>query len=69
VAALAERAQARLDSSQKGRDGDGSGEAAALDEASLRSLLSLLKQQQSSLAALEVRMSTRRRCIAATAGW
>ena len=51
---MAERAQARLDGSQNGRDRNGNGEAAALDEASLRSLLSLLKQQQSSLTALEV---------------
>jgi hypothetical protein len=51
---LADRAHARLDGCQKGRDGDGNGEAAALDEASLRSLLALLKQQQTSLAALEV---------------
>lgn len=57
IAAVAERAQARLDGSQNHHDGNGSGEAAALDEASLRSLLSLLKQQQSSLAALEVGVS------------
>lgn len=61
VAALAERAQERLDGGQNGSE-NGDGEATALDEASLRSLLSLLKQQQTSLGALEVRWRHIKKC-------
>lgn len=52
IATLGERAQARLEGSQQGSENSGEGES--LDEASLKRLLSLLKQQQASLAALEV---------------
>jgi hypothetical protein len=69
IAAVAERAQARLDGSQGNRDGNGNGEAAALDEASLRSLLSLLKQQQSSLTALEVGIQQQLDATGGTKGW
>ncbi len=52
IATLGERAQARLEGSQQRSENGGEGES--LDEASLKRLLSLLKQQQASLAALEV---------------
>lgn len=53
IAALGDKAQARLEGGQQGAE-HGKGDAASLDEASLKRLLSLLKQQQTSLAALEV---------------